>query len=115
MNLLVDIGNTRAKVALADEKGCVEQVAVADTLSHEVVAPLIAEHAIRHAILSTTRRTADEEVALLTALGVEVLQPDASTPQPIGIAYRTPETLGRDRVAAAVGAMVRYPKRNCLS
>ena len=29
MNLLVDIGNTRAKVALADEKGQVVQVAVA--------------------------------------------------------------------------------------
>lgn len=114
MNLLVDIGNTRAKVALADEKGQVEQVAVAEKLSREVVAPLVAEHAICHAILSTTRRTADEEVALLAALGVEVLQLDASTPLPIGVAYRTPETLGRDRVAAAVGAMVRYPRRNCL-
>ncbi len=36
------------------------------------------------------------------------------TPVPIRNAYRTPETLGRDRLAAAVGATVLYPGRNAL-
>ena len=33
---------------------------------------------------------------------------------PIGNAYLTPETLGRDRLAAAVGATVLYPGENVL-
>ena len=36
------------------------------------------------------------------------------TPVPIGNAYLTPATLGRDRLAAAVGAATLYPGRNAL-
>lgn len=36
------------------------------------------------------------------------------TPIPIQLTYRTPETLGRDRIAAVVGAYMRCPGRNLL-
>ena len=38
----------------------------------------------------------------------------STTPVPLTKRYDTPETLGADRVAAAVGAKVFYPKNNCL-
>ena len=38
----------------------------------------------------------------------------SNTPVPLTKRYDTPETLGADRVAAAVGAKVLYPKNNCL-
>ena len=43
-----------------------------------------------------------------------MLEFTAATPVPIGNAYLTPATLGRDRLAAAVGAAALYPGRNAL-
>jgi type III pantothenate kinase len=42
------------------------------------------------------------------------LQLDHQTPLPIKNAYGTPETLGKDRLAAIVGARQLYPGENCL-
>lgn len=39
---------------------------------------------------------------------------DNNTPMPIKIDYRTPDTLGSDRLAAAIGAMQQAPGRNIL-
>lgn len=39
---------------------------------------------------------------------------DGSTPMPIKIDYRTPHTLGTDRMAAAIGAMAKAPGRDLL-
>lgn len=39
---------------------------------------------------------------------------DYKTKIPINNCYETPETLGMDRLAAAVGAYTLYPKSNCL-
>ncbi len=36
------------------------------------------------------------------------------TPVPIENIYRTPKTLGKDRVAGVIGAKVLYPKKDCL-
>jgi type III pantothenate kinase len=38
----------------------------------------------------------------------------SNTPVPLIKLYDTPETLGADRVAAAIGATVLYPENNCL-
>ena len=55
------------------------------------------------------------EVADLLRPRVEyLLEFSSQTPVPIGNAYLTPETLGRDRLAAAVGATVLYPGRDVL-
>jgi len=42
------------------------------------------------------------------------LELTTGTPLPIRLKYTTPETLGKDRVAAAVGAFHLFPKENCL-
>lgn len=110
----MDIGNTRAKVAVADEAGRIEQVAVADRLDRELVADVMGRYAATSAILSSTRGATDKEEQLLREAGLNVVRFDRSTPLPIAIDYHTPQTLGPDRVAAAVGAVVRYPRRNCL-
>lgn len=50
----------------------------------------------------------------LHALAPKVIVLDAFTPLPITIGYRTPATLGADRIAAAVGATVVAPGRSRL-
>ena len=39
---------------------------------------------------------------------------DSTTPLPIENKYKTKETLGKDRLALAVGAFDLYPESNCL-
>jgi type III pantothenate kinase len=43
-----------------------------------------------------------------------VLTLDAHTPTPLRNLYQTPQTLGSDRLAAAIGAYALYPQRNVL-
>ncbi len=42
------------------------------------------------------------------------IQLNYQTPIPIQNDYQTPQTLGNDRIAAAVGAFALYPNENCL-
>lgn len=114
MRLLVDIGNTRAKLAVADQAGRIEQVSVAERLERALVEEHVGRYAVQSAILSSTRGDTASEESLLREAGLAVIRFDHTTSLPIEIDYRTPHTLGLDRVAAAVGASVRYPGRNCL-
>ena len=113
MNLLVDIGNTRMKWALADADGRVfgEEVG---TLTDAHLASLIVRYDVQRAICSSTRGEVAQTEALLAHHVPQVVSFTADTPVPVGIDYATPETLGRDRVAAAVGASVLYPNRDVL-
>lgn len=113
MNLLIDIGNTHTKMALADRGGALIDLGVVEP-DRSTVASLFERYPIRRGILSSTRGEAAEVVALVREWLPDLLCFTAQTPVPIGIDYRTPETLGRDRVAAAVGAWTRYPNRPLL-
>ncbi|MBO5685950.1 MAG: type III pantothenate kinase [Alistipes sp.] len=113
MNLLVEIGNTRMKWALADADGRVfgEEVG---TLTDAHLASLVVRYDVQRAICSSTRGEVAQTEALLARHVPQVVSFTADTPVPVGIDYATPETLGRDRVAAAVGASVLYPNRDVL-
>ncbi len=115
MNLIVDIGNTRVKYALM-EKEYLRASVSSDSFSLETLEVLMYDLPERpqHAILSSTR--GDESVVMqqLQEAGFEVLLFGSTTPIPLGCDYQTPETLGRDRLAAAVGANHLYPGRAML-
>ena len=113
MNLLVDIGNTRTKWAVMEAAGRIVEQGV-DELDRALLDRVFARHDIARAMVTSTRGGAARELELLGECLSEVLLFSAETPVPIGIDYRTPETLGRDRVAAAVGAWTRYPGRACM-
>lgn len=109
----MDIGNTRVKLALFEggrpiAERCVERLlpATVDDLLGGVQAD--------GAIVASTRGEADEVVELLRPRARRVVEFTSQTPVPIRNAYLTPETLGRDRLAAAVGAATLYPGRNLL-
>ncbi len=109
MNLAIDIGNSRAKLTLLDNGKVVD---VLQTPHLDI--PYLEE------VLSA--RPGVEAVALLSSRGPEtgleewlrarakrVLRFDSTVETPLKNAYRTPETLGPDRLAAAVGAYTLYP------
>ncbi len=101
--MVVDIGNTLVKLAVFDRGEIVFQRCV-ERLHPSMLEELFAAWPVRRAVVASTRGEVDE-VADLLRPRVEYL---------LEFSSQTPETLGRDRLAAAVGATVLYPGRNVL-
>lgn len=114
MNLIVDIGNSRVKAAVTDGDGVVAMRAFASPAESDICAMLDAYPAVGRCIVASTGVGAEGVAEMLRARGLRVLVMSPSTPVPIGNAYLTPDTLGVDRLAAAVGAVALTGSGNCL-
>lgn len=113
-NLIIDIGNTRTKIALFNEHDLMFNVTM-DRLSPQQVMMLKEEHVqLNSAILSTVRPADQELLAVLNDQFEQFIELDHTTALPIENLYDTPETLGKDRLAAAVGANELFPDTNLL-
>lgn len=113
LNLLVDIGNTRIKVAIF-EGGVLIAQRTTEYLRAQLLDELIEGRQVDGAIVASTRGDVPEILELVRPYARRLVEFTPSTPVPIRNAYLTPETLGRDRLAAAVGAASLYPGRNVL-
>ena len=113
MNLVVDIGNTLLKLAVFDGGRLVAQQCVGE-LREETFAGLLGGARAARAVVASTRGEAPAIVVAVRRHTDYLLEFTPATPVPIGNAYLTPATLGRDRLAAAVGAATLYPGRNAL-
>lgn len=103
MNLIVDIGNTVAKIAVFDGQDMLEQVYDSNqTLSR--LDEMYDRYKPGHAVVVSVIDLTDEVKKALDSLPVFTLYVDYRTPLPIKNLYETPRTLGYDRVAAVVGA-----------
>ena len=115
MNLIIDIGNTRAKVALFSCGKLIESYIV-EPLTREYIDELLTKYPlVSKAIVSSTRGNIDEVVSMLSGVVDYVVGfKPGITPIPIGNDYHTPLTLGADRLAAAVGGVALYPESDLL-
>jgi len=113
LNLVIDIGNTRAKLVVFDEEEPIEEI-VTSNETLEGLPTLLAKYPLERGIVSSTIPFTNVMSMLLMSLPFPVLQLDASTPVPINNRYGTPHTLGPDRLAAAVGAATLRPGRDVL-
>lgn len=114
MNLIIDIGNTFAKTAVV-ESGEIVFKNVEQELSCPAIRELLHRYpAINQAILSTTRHPNETTEAYLQRHVSRLLRFGPGTPVPLANLYSTPETLGADRMAAAVGAWEIAPERELL-
>ncbi len=113
MNLLIDIGNTLVKCAVTD-RGAVIAEERAERLTADLLDRLLTGRPVERAIVCSTRGAVPEVLKAVRARVAVCLEFTQRTPVPIGNAYRSPETLGLDRLAAAVGAAALYPGRNVL-
>ena len=113
MNLIIDIGNTAAKVALFDGGEMVE-VLTESNQSLDCLEALCAKYPVEQGIVATVIDLSERVLAALVALPFPLLWLDSKTPLPVTNLYETPETLGYDRMAAVVGANEQYPRRDIL-
>lgn len=109
-NLIVDIGNTRVKIAVMqrDSVVCDSVFGLFGAEALAYVEQQVAGFGVVRAIVSSTRGDGESVVALLRTVIAEVYLFDTTMRVPIRNNYLTPKTLGRDRLAAAVGAMALY-------
>ena len=113
MNLVIDIGNTRTKFSVMNRGEVLITVPV-DELKPEHIGLLKHEYPdLKKAILCSVK---DYSIALKTELKrfEKFIELDENTPLPVNNLYKTPGTLGKDRIAAAVGAFDLYPDSNLL-
>ncbi len=114
MDLVIDIGNTRAKTAVFASKECLEVKAhEPQQLVTGVREILTAFKLIDRAIVSTVGDEPDGLVEVLDALK-EVIWVDEHTELMFDNEYQTKETLGADRKALMAAAHRNYPGKNVL-
>lgn len=105
MNLTVDRGNTLTKVALFDDLGHIVETLVVKDLNALTGLPFgvnDAENDNIRCIISSVVPLQSADLDALTDFRYTIF--DYTTPIPLVNGYETPETLGLDRLAAAIGA-----------
>jgi type III pantothenate kinase len=109
-NASIDFGNSRIKIGLFQNQELLEVFRVS-TVSE--TAQLLMAKSVQNAIVSSVS-VANTEISRGLNFLQTLLFLDYNTPLPIKNNYETPTTLGYDRIAAGVGANLRYPSQNCL-
>ena len=112
--MVVDIGNTLIKVAVVERDEVVSMQQVDNVEDVDFAALVERFPAMHRAIVASTAVPTADVAMLLRNRGFEVLEMTPLTPVPIGNAYMSPNTLGVDRLAAAVAAVEVMGCRDCL-
>ena len=113
MNLIIDIGNTVAKIALFDGATMVD-VVYDSNQSLNSLRGLCSKYTVDKAIVATVIDLNESIINQLNSLDVPLLWLNSQTKLPVINLYETPETLGGDRIAAAIGAYAQFPNKNIL-
>ena len=113
MNLIIDIGNNSAKYFLFKGEQLILHTRKSNS-SFDVIDEWNRLYNIEKAIISSVIVETPELSEAISGLQCPVVRFSNSMPLPLEINYRTPHTLGSDRIAAAVGAWNEAPGRNML-
>jgi type III pantothenate kinase len=112
MNLIIDIGNTRTKLALFKKNNLIEKANV-DALTLDALSDLLKGRNIEGVIMSVSGQDT-EGVEVWLKENYFFIKLNHETPLPIKNQYDTPQTLGKDRLASVVAAHFLFPKKTCL-
>jgi type III pantothenate kinase len=111
-SIILDIGNSRAKLFVTDG------VEILYSSTYKTVADLEKVFAlypqIKNGIYSTSGQIAEETANFLNERLDYLVHFTSETPIPVKNLYKSPETLGSDRLAAAIGANYFFPNTNLV-
>ncbi len=120
MKLVLDFGNTLLKFALFSNEELVNLEMFETTSKPHIVSHTDAFfkknniNRLKSSIISSVVHYPNGFISHLSAFG-QVIELDENTPLPLKFNYKTPATLGKDRMAIAVAASHLYPERNILA
>ncbi len=113
MNLIIDIGNSSCKSALF-ESGVIKKFHKGSNTLIETLEEWCNTHTIEKAIVSSVIEIPTPIAGQLETLPCPYIHFNTQTKLPIKILYKTPHTLGADRIAAVVGAQGEAPHKDIL-
>jgi type III pantothenate kinase len=111
MNLIIDAGNTSTKIAFFENY---QRIALYTHVSLEDITYHIRQHAPTHGIICSVNQDGSSLKQLVQPYLHTILVLDHLLPIPITNYYLTPQTLGKDRLAAVCGAFHLFPESACL-
>jgi type III pantothenate kinase len=111
MNLSIDLGNTYAKTGFFQEGKLFE---TNWKLTYQELVDYVQSVRPQRIMASSVSYSEEQLRDEFSNITSEIYLLKNTTPVPLTKLYDTPETLGADRVAAAIGAKVLYPQRNCV-
>ena len=110
MDLIVDIGNTRTKVALFSGESLQKFYALENVNKQDLKS--IQQQKINRGIISSVSGKVDYWLEAFPRVDWIVLSQE--TRVPFINKYETPQTLGLDRIALVAAAAIKYPQQNVL-
>lgn len=113
MNLVVDIGNTKVKAAVFESDTLVSFLSFEESDFEQFITSFQKEYSITACILSSVKKDERGIHKILEEIPF-FLRLDHTTQIPFVNLYRTPTTLGIDRIALVAGATDQYPNQNAL-
>ncbi|MCF6350925.1 MAG: type III pantothenate kinase [Flavobacteriaceae bacterium] len=113
MNLIVDIGNTRTKIALFNKDKLKKARIIKTKKLLNEIKIIFEKYRIEHSIISSVVKTPIKIVAFLTK-NSNCIDLSNETKIPFKNLYKTPKTLGVDRIALIAGAVQLYKNKNTL-
>ena len=112
MNLVIDIGNSSSKIALYSDNQIIEDDRFFIKPQLNWFQKMFEAYKPDHSIVCSTKVLTQDVLEYLNSQHSLVLTHE--TPLPIVLDYKSIDTLGRDRIAASVGAKKRFPNDDCL-
>ncbi len=104
--LIIDVGNSSTKAAiLCMGEPQKEYKWEGENIDYDELARAISDFFIEKAIISSVKHHNSAIFSFLNNMGVQLVEFTVDMVLPITNCYKTPLTLGRDRLAAAIGAM----------
>ncbi len=113
MNLCIDRGNSSTKAAVFNRNQLIETLVYVDFGLTEIEV-LFEKFPIKNCILSSVVKNNENIIQELTRKSQYFIELTSKTTLPIKNLYETPDTLGKDRIAAVVGAAFLKPDTDLL-
>lgn len=114
MNLIIDLGNTVAKLAVFEKGKLLVKDVVTSEKIQEKISDFLLEYNSVTRIISSNVTKSQIDLPVPTQRGLELISLSSATRLPFKNFYASPQTLGNDRKALIAAAAKYYPKKNVL-
>ncbi|MFD1293468.1 type III pantothenate kinase [Lutibacter holmesii] len=113
MNLIIDVGNSRVKMAVFNKSELIHyEIFTYENLLKEALA-LIENYKCKQGIISFVGPIKKNEIIVLESK-IDLIILNSETKLPFKNCYSTPKTLGVDRIALVSSAVKKFPNENVL-
>ncbi len=113
MNLILDIGNTNTKVAVFEKNVMLKKITTSSDLITKSILKLQKKYLLKNCIVSSVTKI-DSSVIKKIEFFDKIIELNQKTNVPFQNHYKTPTTLGVDRIALASAAVSQHPNQNTL-